>query len=252
MPVTRIVSLVPSTTESVCWLGARAALVGCTNYCSEPGDLAAVARIGGTKNPSVEAILRLTPDLVLGNAEENRPEDLEFLEARVPVRIQTPRTVPEAMAAVLELAELLQATDRLRPWQQRLSALLATAAPNPPLRCYYAIWPRPWMTVSADTYIDDVLRRCGLHNVAEAAAVRYPEMLPEAAVRAGAELVLLASEPWEFDAAQRDALAAARTFGDAELLLCDGRDYCWHGVRMAEGLGRAQAQIASLRQRRRC
>lgn len=93
----RIVSLVPSTTESVCALGARDRLVGCTNWCTHPADsLHGIARIGGTKNPKREAIARLEPDLVLSNAEENREEDLEWLRARVPVLVQTPCTATEA------------------------------------------------------------------------------------------------------------------------------------------------------------
>ena len=57
------------------------------------------------------------------------------------------------------------------------------------------------------------------------------------------ELVLLASEPWAFDDEQRAEIAAAKVFGDAAVVLCDGRDFCWHGVRMADGLGRAMAAL---------
>ena len=60
------------------------------------------------------------------------------------------------------------------------------------------------------------------------------------------DLVLLPSEPWEFDAGQLEGLRGSRTFAAARLELCDGRDYCWHGVRMADGLGRALASMARL------
>ncbi|MFN6194070.1 MAG: helical backbone metal receptor, partial [Planctomycetota bacterium] len=108
VPPRRIVSLVPSTTETVCAFGARERLVGCTRYCTEPAAaLRGVARIGGTKNPKRDAIAALRPDLVLANAEENRPDDLEWLAARAPVLVQTPRTVAEAAAALGELAARL-------------------------------------------------------------------------------------------------------------------------------------------------
>lgn len=244
----RVVSLVPSTTESVCALGAARRLIARTRYCSEPAAATAgVAAVGGTKNPDLDAILALKPDLVLGNAEENRAEDLEYLAARVPTLVQTPRTVAEAAVELRVLASRLGAPGAADPWLDRVDASLREAAAaargRPPLRVYYAIWRKPWMTVNADTFVHDVLQRCGARSVAAADPDRYPELRPDDAVARGVDLVLLASEPWEFDAPQRDEVAAAGWFGDARVRLCDGRDFCWHGVRMAEGLGRALATL---------
>jgi ABC-type Fe3+-hydroxamate transport system substrate-binding protein len=246
----RLVSLVPSSTDSVCRLGAAAALVGCTSYCTEPAAaLTAVARVGGTKNPNLEAILRLAPDLVLGNAEENRPQDLEFLAARVPVLVQTPRTVAAAIADVGQLAERLGTPVAAAAAFCELASAAVRAIPAAPapLRACYVIWRKPWMSISADTYIHDVMRLVGLHNVCASAMARYPEVEPAAIVASGIDVVLLASEPWEFDAAQATELRAARTFGDATLLLCDGRDFCWHGTRLVTGLRRASELVATAR-----
>ena len=99
------------------------------------------------------------------------------------------------------------------------------------------------MTVGGDTFVHDVLRCCGATNVAADAEARYPEMAPDAAVARGVDVVLLASEPWAFDDAQQRELAAAATFGPARLVLCDGRDFSWHGTHMAIGLRRAQALL---------
>lgn len=234
-PPRRIVSLVPSTTESVCAFGAGERLVGCTRYCVEPAAaLVGIARIGGTKNPKREAIAALTPDLVLANAEENRAEDLAWLAARVPVLAQTPRTVAEAATALGELAAALGCGAALAAAVG--AAVTAPAQALPPLRAYYAIWRKPWMTVSADTYVHDVMAQCGFANVAADACARYPELAPADAVARGVEVVLLASEPWTFDEAQRAELLAERPFGDAAVALCDGRDFSWHGVRLAAGL----------------
>jgi iron complex transport system substrate-binding protein len=244
----RIVSLVPSTTESVCELGAASRLVGCTRYCTEPAAaLRGVERIGGTKNPDRDAVLRLRPDLILGNAEENRPEDLDWLAARAPVLVQTPRDVPSATAALDELAARLDATAAAAPIVASVRAWTAAmalgTAPGP--RVLYVIWRKPWMSVNGDTFVHDVLARCGATNVCAAAERRYPEVDPAVLAAGELDLVLLASEPWEFDASQRDELATARTFGAARLMLCDGRDFCWHGTRMARGLSRARAALAA-------
>ncbi len=247
----RIVSLVPSTTESVCRLGAGAQLVGCTRYCLHPaGELVGVARIGGTKNPMREAVMALAPGLVLANAEENRPEDLAWLQERVPVLVQTPRDVPGALAALQELAVALEVEGAAAVAGRIVDtvhvALAAADRPATRLRAYYAIWRKPWMTVNRDTFVHDVLMRIGCDNIAATASARYPEMAPSAAVESGVDLVLLPSEPWAFDAAQQAELVAAGTFGGARLLLCDGRDFCWHGVHMAEGLPRAMAALRAV------
>ncbi len=231
-------------------LGAGARLVGCTRYCTEPARaLRDVARVGGTKNPDLEAILALAPDLVIGNAEENRAEDLGALAARVPTLVQTPRSVPEAARALAALAARLGLSEAAAPFVERVTSLLAEPTPANGPRVYYAIWRKPWMTVGAGTFVADVLGRCGAQPMGAAPGcpedreARYPEVTPAAAVEAGVDLVLLASEPWAFDAAQRDEVAAARLFGDADVRLVDGRDFCWHGVRMAAGLARARAAL---------
>ena len=252
----RIVSLVPSTTESVCALGAGTRLVGCTRYCTEPEEqLASVARVGGTKNPARERIAALRPDLVLGNAEENRAEDLAWLGERFPVLVQTPRSVVEAAAALRELAARLDAVGAVQPFLLRIEAQLAAAAAGnlgkEPVPVFYAIWKKPWMSINRDTFVHDVLRIAGARNVCADEAARYPEVDVERGPAQRAALVLLPNEPWEFTAAQRDELAAACVFGDARLVLCDGRDFCWHGTRMADGLGRARELVARARPSRR-
>jgi ABC-type Fe3+-hydroxamate transport system substrate-binding protein len=253
MTARRIVSLVPSTTESVCALGAAARLVGCTRYCIEPAaELAAVPRVGGTKNPSRERIAALAPDLVLGNAEENRAEDLQWLRERFPLLVHTPTTVVEAAAALRELAAALGVSEALVPFLLRIEAQLAAAAAanlgQPPVRVFYAVWAKPWMGVARGTFVHDVLRCLGATNVTADASSRYPEVDP-ATLAGRTDLVLLPDEPWEFGDADVAELTAAATFGRARLLRCSGRDFCWHGTAMADGLGRAAALLQRARAR---
>jgi ABC-type Fe3+-hydroxamate transport system substrate-binding protein len=248
----RIVSLVPSTTESVCALGAGERIVGCTRYCTEPAvGLAHAMRLGGTKNPSLERIARLRPDLVLVNAEENRGADIAWLRERFPLLEQTPCTVLAAAAALRELAVALDRLEDAEPLLLRIEAQLAAAAvatlDKAPLRVFYAVWRKPWMGVNGSTFVHDVLRIAGGENVCAGADARYPQVDPAAVVEGGVDVVLLPSEPWEFDEAQRCEIAAAGTFGDARLRLCDGRDFCWHGARIADGIGRAAALLGELR-----
>jgi len=244
----RIVSLVPSTTESVCAFGARDRLVGCTRYCTHPErGLDGVVRLGGTKNPDRERLLALAPDLVLGNAEENRPEDLEWLQQRVPVLVQTPRRIAAAVQGLAELAAALRTGEACAASVARQveAALRAVRKGVDGPRVYYAIWRKPWMSVSGDTFVHDVLAQAGATNVCAEDPARYPEVAPAIAVAREVERVLLASEPWAFDAAQQAELAQRGEFGAARLVLCDGRDFCWHGVHMAIGLPRAFAMLSA-------
>jgi ABC-type hemin transport system substrate-binding protein len=93
----RVDSLVPSLTEAVA-VSAPGLLVGATDWCTHPADLA-VQRIGGTKNPAVDAVIALAPDLVIANEEENRPADLDALRAAgLDVDETQVRTLPEGLA----------------------------------------------------------------------------------------------------------------------------------------------------------
>jgi iron complex transport system substrate-binding protein len=238
----RIVSLVPSTTESVCAFGAAERLVGCTRYCEHPASaLANVVRVGGTKNPKRDAIAQLEPDLVLCNAEENREEDIEWLRARAPVLVQSPCTVAQAAAALEELGGALGCEETAAQFVAALGREIAAPPPARRIKAFYAIWKKPWMSVGATTYIHDVLRLAGFDNVCAGASSRYPETLPEEVAALRPEVVLLPDEPWVFDEQQLRELAASGPFGSARLLLCSGRDFCWHGVHAATGLRRARA-----------
>ncbi len=246
----RIVSLIPSSTESVVALGGGR-LVGCTRYCTEPAfALRDVPRVGGTKNPALERIAALAPDLVLVNGEENRRPDIDWLRARFRVLEQTPTSVALAVAALRELAAVLggAAEAAVGPMAQAIEAARAAALADASVarrRAFYPVWCKPWMGVNATTFVHDVLQIAGVDNVTADLPARYPEVTPAAIAANGVDVVLLPDEPWRFDAVQRDELAAARTFGSAQLRLCSGRDFCWHGVHLATGLPRAVAQLRS-------
>src|ERR1700681_4145613 len=91
----RVVSLVPSMTESLCDLNLADRLIGITDYCTRPADVVArLQKLGGTKNPNIPAIIALHPDLVLMNREENREADAQALQAAgIPIWVTHPNTV---------------------------------------------------------------------------------------------------------------------------------------------------------------
>ncbi len=245
-PPRRIVSLIPSTTETLCRLGLADALVGITAYCREPREaLAGKTRIGGEKDPDLARIRDLSPDLVIANVEENRAADVEALRGwGIPVWVTYPRTVAEGIRMVRELGDITGATARASALADALDRLLAdvrvATARRPPVSVFYAIWREPYMTIGADTYIHDMLATCGGANVFADRPERYPAVsLDEVAAR-GPRVILLPDEPFRF---RRAHLADFTPYGDIpavrdrRLHLVDGKPFSWHGPRIADALG---------------
>ena len=203
--------------------------VACTRFCEQP-DLPAV---GGTKNPDVEAIVGLAPELVIVNDEENRVEDADALAtAGLRVHSMSPRSVADVGPAVVALGDAIGADvpAPLEPpqWDQWLDEQRA-AAPSARRRSAVLIWRRPWMTTNADTYGSSLLDLLGVDNVFADSNERYPEATLEDIAARGADLVLLPDEPYAFRERHLQEVAAAVAHADVRLV--DGRDLFWWGVR---------------------
>jgi ABC-type Fe3+-hydroxamate transport system substrate-binding protein len=243
VPARRVVSLVPSLTETVCDLGVSCRLVGCTRYCVAPEDeLMFVPRVGGTKNPDLKKITSLEPDLILVNGEENRREDIDWLRARFEILESLPTTVPEAAAVVKEVGRRLDVEQETEAFLLDIEAQIARAEVvglcREPVRVFYPIWKQPWIGVNRATYVHDVLVRAGAVNVCASREARYPVVPQDELSELGADLVLLPSEPFAFNSRHREQLLKQRVFGDdVTVLMVDGKNFCWHGTRSGRGLG---------------
>jgi len=243
----RVISLCPSLTETVFRLGRAHTLVGRTKFCVQPvGAVAAVERVGGTKNPKLERILELAPDLVLMNEEENRREDAEALGAHgVRVLSTFARDVAGAAATVEEIGAAIGASPEAKELAAQITARAAEVATRarsrPPRGFVYLIWQRPWMAVAPDTYIDGLLRLAGGVNLIEDSAVRYPEV--DRATLERAELILLSSEPFPFAEKHRAELIKETGLPAERFRLVDGQLLSWHGARTLEGLDYAERAL---------
>ena len=241
-PPRRVVSLCPSITETLVEIGARDRLIAATRYCTRPkGVLRGLERIGGTKDPDVARILELAPDLVFVNEEENRRPDVEALRsAGVVVDVSFPRRVADVPADVRRWGELVggDAAGEAERLAARIGSGLAPLrdAPARAFRYVYWIWRDPWMTVSDDTYVADLLSLAGGTNVYGSEGARYPVTTPEEARRRRPDAHLFPDEPYAFREA-RHASELSKVFGRAaRLLFVAGDDCCWHGFRTLAGL----------------
>jgi ABC-type Fe3+-hydroxamate transport system substrate-binding protein len=280
-PLSRVVSLVPSDTLNVAAIGCASALVGRTDYCDLPADVVATVRsVGGTKNPRIDDIVRLEPDLVLANQEENTRSDLEALAARgLRIYVAFPRRVADGLSHLARLARLfgveaaVATRELLRRGYEELRVAEKARSEGPPVTTFCPIWMHPLMTIHGDTFISDMLDLCGASNVfadrprryplaadlgraaplpAEKIAgrdVRYPRVTFEEVIARAPELVLLPDEPHPFAAADVEvfrSLAIPAAARDA-IVPMSGKDLCWYGARSIEGLARVRATVARFR-----
>lgn len=238
----RIVSLCPSLTELVFDLGRGDALVGRTKFCVHPAGLVdAVEVMGGTKNPKVERIIELAPDLVLLNEEENRVEDAEALRgAGIATHVSMPRDAYETAAMVRAVGGALDAhdpADRIaRAIETRAEVVRSRSRDFPPVHYAYLIWRSPWMTISDDTYVAGLLTLAGGLNVFGGAPERYPTITAAQLLDASPDLVLLSSEPFPFAQKHIDELSEAAGLPRERFLLVDGELLSWHGSRTPAGI----------------
>jgi ABC-type hemin transport system substrate-binding protein len=235
----KIVSLVPSVTETLLRLGVVP--VACTKFCEQPG----ISTVGGTKNPDIDAIVALTPDLVVVNDEENRKEDAEALAARgIALHDMSPRTIEAIGAAVVALAATVGVdvpdefeTPTFAAWLEHERARRVAASAT---ACVF-VWRRPWLTMNSDTYAASLLALLGVANVYLDAADRYPVVeLADVAARKP-DAVLLPSEPYDFR--PRHAAEVAESVPDATIVFVDGRDLFWWGIRTIDAVDHIRTQL---------
>jgi ABC-type Fe3+-hydroxamate transport system substrate-binding protein len=274
-PAARVVSLVPSDTFTVAALGCAGALVGRTDYCDAPADVARVVpSVGGTKNPRLDDVCDLRPDVILANQEENRRGDLETLAQRgFKVYVAFPKRVAEGLAHVARVAQVLgvggerRTRELVKGGYEALRAAETELRGRDLVRVFCPIWLDPLMTIHGDTFVSDVLATCGAANVFADRRRRYPlaadlgERAPlpdevvgerdtryprvswdEVRMRAP-ELVLLPDEPYAFGEADearfRAELPAAR-----RVVRMRGKDVTWYGAWSVDALPRLRALVA--------
>lgn len=267
----RVVSLVPSMTDTLFTLGIGARIIAVTDYCTEPAEeVARLPHVGGTKNPDIERIIALGPDLVLMNSEENRREDHEALEAAgIATWVTEPRTAHDALNmlwTVMDIFEAPQMSGSVRQIEKAYdyTELAMRSEDIIPVSVFVPIWRDPWMTINEDTYMHDVLSICGGHNVfaerqrliplradlgegdplpddhhrVEGVDRRYPRVTLEEVEAHQPQVILLPDEPFPFSEADAETFYALDipAAHNKHIYTVDGKLLSWHGTRLALAL----------------
>jgi ABC-type Fe3+-hydroxamate transport system substrate-binding protein len=232
-PPQRIISLVPSQTELLFSFGLEKEVIGITKFCVHPAKwFKTKTRVGGTKNINIDLIKKLRPDLIIANKEENAKEQIEELAKEFTVWVTDVTSLEDAFVMIKDLGELThKPTEAITLISKIKTNFSQLQTINYKPQTTYLIWKDPYMTIGGDTFINDMMKHSGFHNLFENQA-RYPEISLEELKNADCQLILLSSEPYPFKQNHVDHLQ--KLLPGKKIFLVDGEMFSWYGSRLLQ------------------
>ena len=233
----RIVCLVPSITELLFDLGLESEVVGITKFCVHPAHwFKSKARVGGTKTVSIGKVAGLSPDLIIANKEENVKEQVEALAENYPVYISDISNLEDALQMIQDIGILTEKTAKADEVIANIQCSFAQLDPSVHrVKACYLIWQDPFITVGGDTFINDMMERCGFQNVFKN-HTRYPQTTLVEILKTDLELLLLSSEPYPFKEKHKAGIRAqiaeisnSEASHIIKIQLVDGEFFSWYG-----------------------
>jgi ABC-type Fe3+-hydroxamate transport system substrate-binding protein len=234
----RIISLVPSQTELLSYLGLENKVVGITKFCVHPDSwFRNKTRVGGTKNINFKTIGQISPDLIIANKEENVKEQVEELAKNYDVWITDVNCLSDAIKMMADIGKLTGRTEKasqlILKIEKGFEKLKESSFQKPLLKTAYFIWKDPYMVAGADTFINDMMQYCGLENV-YCDQKRYPDIALDEIKQKNVELILLSSEPYPFKEKHKQEMQ--RLFPKIKIELADGEMFSWYGSRLLKSI----------------
>ena len=231
----RIISLVPSVTETLFELGLGDQIIAVTRWCTRPAEkVIHKPKVGGTKNPKLQSILEWKPDIVILDCDENRKKDADEIAGHG-IRTFTvfPKTIDDSIQMIRQLGELFSVQSKAGAMISEIENLRDAYRPDRVYESLILIWRKPYMTINADTYVHAACELFGFRNVFALHAKRYPPLTSEDIERMDPEVVLFPDEPYPFRAKHLDLFQqefpGIRAVQNREMLSFDGSYVAWHG-----------------------
>lgn len=228
----KIVSLVPSLTELLFDLDLDNRLAGRTRFCIHPKEkVKDVPIIGGTKNPRIEKIKQMAPDLIIANHEENRKEDIRELGEISDILLTEISNIEDALLTIYDIGRICGVQQKAEALIDQIEKELQLVPDEPEKTAAYLIWQSPWMTVGRDTYVHSVMKHWNLENV-YGERTRYPKTTLEELAGKQPDLILLSSEPFPFK--EKHQRQVEEACGDSTVVMVEGEWFSWYGSRMLQ------------------
>ncbi len=246
-PPQRIISLVPSITETLFDLGLEKKIVGITDYCIHPKEkVKEVTKIGGTKNPNIELITDLKPDLIIADKNENTQSQVEKLMKISPVFVMDVNNYEEALSMILLLGTI---SDRKQEADEMVTAIQNSFQDLQSLdhskTVFFPIWKGPCMTINKDTYIHSMIHKIGLINAFADSDTHYPQVSDQELNDLQPDFVFLPSEPCSYT--PEDVVYCKSLFPNAKVIELDGQMFAWYGSRLLKASFYLQKLVTELK-----
>lgn len=244
----RIISLVPSQTELLSYLGLEEEVIGITKFCIHPDKwFRNKTRIGGTKNINIKKIHQLSPDIIIANKEENIKEQIEELAEKYDVWVTDVNNFSEALDMIRDIGALVQreesAFNLILKLNEGFGKLKNSFLDRKKIPAAYFIWKDPYMVAGGNNFINDMMQYCGLENVF-ADHNRYPKITLAEIKEKNVELVLLSSEPYPFKEKHKEQIQ--KQVGAIKVELVDGEMFSWYGNRLLNSIDYFQTFVQKL------
>lgn len=229
----RIISLVPSQTELLYDLGLNGQVVGITKFCNHPNEwFKTKNRVGGTKTVNFEKVGALKPDLIIANKEENTQSEIEELQKLYPVYTSDINNLNDSFDMIKTIGKITDAQIQTTALIHQIKTDFEKLKPLQPSKSVlYFIWQQPFMSIGTDTFINDMLTRCGFKN-ALTDKTRYPELTEKQIKTINPDLIFLSSEPFPFK--EKHINTFQQICPQAKVVLVDGEMFSWYGSRLTK------------------
>lgn len=235
-PPKRIISLVPSQSELLWYLGLHEELAGITKFCIHPNEMVKkVTRVGGTKELKFDTIKNLQPDLIIANKEENEREQIQELCKHYPVWISDIYNLQDALKMMEQIGVITDREIKAKELVHQINTKHETFKTRnfqneKPGTVAYLIWKNPYMAAGHNTFITEMLKECGFTNVFVSEKSRYPEITTQNLVEKNPDFIFLSSEPYPFKKKHKEELNAY--LPNTKIVLVDGEMFSWYGSRL--------------------
>lgn len=195
----RIVALAPHIVENLYAIGAGDLIVGTLDYADYPQEATKIERIGGYNGISIEKLLMLKPDMVIAWKSGNQAEDLaQIKRLGIELHLSNPRSIEGVAKEILKLGQLTgrieQSKKIAEAFTAKLNAIKAAQQNKTTLTGFYQLWPEPMMTVSKNTWINQLIETCQVTNVFADSDTDYPQISIENVIVTKPQVIIIPDE----------------------------------------------------------